>query len=487
MTLRRFYLISVAVMAAATLGAAAALAALAWRFEDATESMTDAIERLDAAQDMRANIHLHHNQSLMRELENGDERLAARQKAVDRLKRDLAAMSEDADNSDSRARMRDAQSALVSYLSEWKRKSDGGLFGPPLFHATAASVERLLSTIDRIIAANVAQGRRAELDAIASSSAARVISTLVAFFVLAAGLALAWASRAMVAAPLWKLRERIDQYRLGSLDPAATSVGGAEDIRAIEIAFDEMRGRLEEQRARQLTSLAGIAHDIRNPVGALQMCGEILAQPDLSSAERLETAAIVERQARRLGALVSDVLDEARAEIGRVVLRAESIDLRELARESVALFRRATSEHEIALVEDSNPVEVLGDANRLAQVLNNLLTNALKYSPAGGRIEVACTGRVADGAAEICVRDAGVGFDPEDAARIFEPFQRADAVKNDFAGVGIGLSVSRRIVEAHGGAIEARSDGKGKGSLFTVRLPLAAARSAPEPAREASK
>jgi PAS domain S-box-containing protein len=223
--------------------------------------------------------------------------------------------------------------------------------------------------------------------------------------------------------------------------------------------------------------LSVASHELRTPLTVLQLelqsLTQLLAKSEASPGaevarskfpRKLESAT---RQVGRLGRLVDDLLDVSRISSGRLTLRPEPLDVRELARE---VIERHAAQAEAAgcdvrlMVESS--VEGRWDRLRLEQVLTNLLTNAIKYA-AGKPVEIQVSAR--GEVAEVSVRDAGMGIHPQDAARIFDRFERAVSSKN-YGGLGLGLYITRQIVEAHGGNISVHSE-PGKGSTFTVALP----------------
>lgn len=235
---------------------------------------------------------------------------------------------------------------------------------------------------------------------------------------------------------------------------------------------------VKDQRRRQLTFLAGIAHDLRNPLATLKLSVQALERdPALITADRLSR---LDRQFDRLARMVGDLLDTTRIEAGELELELTELDLREPVRTVAALYAPTLTEHRLSVVVPEVPVPIQGDAQRLEQVASNLLNNAIKYSPGGGPVEVSL--QLVDGEAELSVSDRGVGIPPEDVDTIFAPFNRRPATAAAIPGVGLGLSIVRRIVRAHGGRIAVEST-PGLGSVFRVRLPLAAARPGASPCR----
>jgi signal transduction histidine kinase len=230
---------------------------------------------------------------------------------------------------------------------------------------------------------------------------------------------------------------------------------------------------LERQYDNRLAFLGGVVHDLRNPLSVLKLSTALLgadrpAQAPQSSEKAL---AVVRRQVERLERMLEDLLDAARVEAGHLELRLSRRDLRDISRDVVETFRESSPNHELRLALPEQPLLVSCDPLRIEQVLTNLVSNAIKYSPRGGKVEVALEQPGSE--AVLHVVDQGVGIPPDDQAHIFEPFRRSGASRELVAGAGLGLFVAQRIVEAHGGRIEVESR-PGAGSTFRVRLPLTA-------------
>jgi signal transduction histidine kinase len=189
-----------------------------------------------------------------------------------------------------------------------------------------------------------------------------------------------------------------------------------------------------------------------------------------------KTMALVRRQVARLDRMVGDLLDATRIEAGRFELSLEERDARELATAVVELYLAGGSSHDLRLQLPEEPVLLSCDATRVEQVLHNLVSNALKYSQAGSRVDV-LVGHEGDEAV-LSVVDRGIGISNEELRTLFAPFRRTGRAREKAPGVGLGLSVARRIVEAHGGRIEVESR-PGVGSTFRVRLPRAHAPARP--------
>jgi signal transduction histidine kinase len=229
-----------------------------------------------------------------------------------------------------------------------------------------------------------------------------------------------------------------------------------------------MARSLERQYENQLSFLAAVAHDLRNPIGALKTSAEILSGGrDLPPEKVSSIMAIIKRQAQGLDRMVGDLLDTSRIESGHLELRFSDCDARTIAQSAVDLFKPAANDYNFVLILPPQPVELRCDPLRIEQVLTNLVSNAVKYSRAGTTVEL----RLEEVAGEVCfhVSDQGVGIADDDLPYVFEPFRRTSTTKDDVPGVGLGLSVAQRIVRAHGGRIQVESR-LGKGTTFTVRI-----------------
>ena len=237
---------------------------------------------------------------------------------------------------------------------------------------------------------------------------------------------------------------------------------------------------LREAAQRKDHFLAILAHELRNPLSAIHNGVRLLQVPSVDE-ERLHWIhGLLERQLKHLTRLIDDLLDVARITSGRVRLQREPLDLQAVLGQSVESVRALVDAHrhtlEVQMPEE--PLYVDGDLVRLAQVFGNLLTNAVKYTKDGGRIEIDV--RTEDDeplpCAVVTVRDSGDGIPPHMLERVFELFSQATpAEARPRGGLGIGLSLVRGLVELHGGSVHARSEGVGHGSEFVVRLPLRAA------------
>ena len=258
----------------------------------------------------------------------------------------------------------------------------------------------------------------------------------------------------------------------------------------------EMEALLRTADSNKNQFLATLAHELRNPLSPIRNAAALLGATGDGAAERQARARdVITRQVDHLAHLVDDLLDVARISEGKIVLRNEEVDLKSVIAQAIetAAPLIATRQHNLEVQQPNDDIWVMGDPVRLAQSVGNLLHNAAKFTPAGGIItlSVDVSGEGANNRVRISVHDNGIGIDEDNLPRIFGMFAQA-AVPPDRApeGLGIGLSLVSHLAELHGGRLEAASPGIGKGSTFTIELPLlriaSSAIVAPPPEVEAS-
>ncbi|HZX26795.1 MAG TPA: ATP-binding protein [Telluria sp.] len=219
--------------------------------------------------------------------------------------------------------------------------------------------------------------------------------------------------------------------------------------------------------------LATLAHELRNPLAPIRTGLDILRIRSGDAEATRRATDIMERQLRQMVRLVDDLLDVSRINTGKFAIKTGRVELKAVVNDALEVVRPYIELHGHELVLDlpDRPVFLNGDATRLAQILSNLLNNAAKYTNRGGRVSLSA--QVEDKLLTIRVADNGIGIEPHMLNQVFEMFVQVDSsLERTNAGLGVGLSLAKRLVELHGGTIEARSAGAGKGSEFVVRLPI---------------
>ncbi len=227
---------------------------------------------------------------------------------------------------------------------------------------------------------------------------------------------------------------------------------------------------IREGDQRKTDFLAVLSHELRNPLGPIRNSVFMLDRAPPGSDAARRASEVLHRQTEHLTRLVDDLLDINRITHGKLELQLASVDARDIVRRSCDDMRAVFEQRglEMRLFLSGSPVWVDADESRLAQMVENLLGNALKFTPAGGRVEVEVAAR--EGACEIAVRDTGIGIESADLAHIFEPFVQSGRTRGQ--GLGIGLALVKELAQKHRGAVRARSAGAGGGAEFVLTLPL---------------
>ena len=273
-----------------------------------------------------------------------------------------------------------------------------------------------------------------------------------------------------------------DAYLTHPFEPAEL-IATVHALLRIRNAERELRRRadaLVEADKRKDEFLAMLAHELRNPLAAITTAMPLLRKY-CTEPERFDgIVGVVERQSRHLARLIDDLLDVSRFSRGQIELRRSTIDLRQPLADAVAASRAvyAARDQELDVHVPDEPLWLVADAARLQQVFANLLDNASKYSERGTRVAVEVSAQKDESRrfARVVVRDQGIGIEPSVMPHVFELFMQADhSLERTRGGMGIGLTLVKRMVELHGGEAIARSEGLGKGSEFELRLPLSAA------------
>jgi len=287
---------------------------------------------------------------------------------------------------------------------------------------------------------------------------------------IGAGASLFLAGRAL--GPIDRITRTAQAIGAGNLQGRLGLAPRADEVGRLAATFDGMLDRLEHAFAQQRQFVADASHELRTPLAIIRSDLDILRRRPRAVAAHEEFEQGLDEEIRRLSALVEDLLTLARADSGQAELAREFVYLDALVATVAVRVGRLAEAKGVALglcVERDVPL--IGDPARLHQLALNLLGNAVKYTPAGGVVQVIVAAR--DGAACLEVADTGVGIPPEDLSRVFDRFYRADEARTRSAGgAGLGLAIARWCAEAHGGHIAVRSR-LGVGSVFTVSLPLA--------------
>lgn len=293
--------------------------------------------------------------------------------------------------------------------------------------------------------------------------------TLAAGAALAAALAVSAALSRSVVAPLQALQSASRRIAAGHYDQRV-QVTGKDEFGQLAQSFNRMAGKLEQVEEMRRRLIADIAHELRTPLTAIQGSTEGLLDGVLPAGE--DTFRQIHQEAIRLSRLVDDLQELSRVESGAYELTLRPVTLSDVVQTVSKRLSLSLTEKRLNLTPSlpAGLPPLLADEDRLIQILTNLLGNAIQYTPAGGAITVSA--RLEEGQVQVSVQDTGVGIPAEHLAHIFDRFYRVDKSRSrQYGGSGIGLTIVRYLVEAHGGRIWAESAGEGEGSTFHFTIP----------------
>ncbi len=264
-------------------------------------------------------------------------------------------------------------------------------------------------------------------------------------------------------------RRDLSEHTLQSLETAGVAIALGLERKRVETDLRHHARALEEADRRKDDFLAVLGHELRNPLAPLQTGLELIERGQGEPA----TVATMKRQLKHMKRLVDDLLDVSRILRGKIPIRQAPVAATVLVERAVETVRPLLTErgHDLRQSVEGDEMVVFADSERIVQVLTNILNNACRYTPNGGRIELSVERSDAD---EVVfqVRDNGVGIDPDFLSQVFAPFSQADkSLDRSIGGLGLGLTLARRLALLHGGALEVASEGKGKGTTCTIRLP----------------
>jgi two-component system sensor histidine kinase BaeS len=308
----------------------------------------------------------------------------------------------------------------------------------------------------------------------AAFASATIISLLVALLAsILMALAVTWYITRRVQRSLTAVADSASEIAGGRYGSRIPSTGLGGEFNQLAATFNQLAERLETVEITRRRLLADLAHEMRTPLATIGAYLEALEDGvrDLDDS----TLAVLHSSTHRLGRLAEDISAVSRAEEGKLDIHPVPTDPRELIQAASRVAKDSYQTKGVALVaEPAVAATVSVDPERMAQVLGNLLENALRHTPRGGTVTLTC--RSVDGTwVEITVTDSGEGISREHLIHVFDRFYRVDSARNrGQGGSGIGLTIARALVEVHGGRIRAYSPGRGRGAAFTVRLPVAA-------------
>ena len=451
-----------------------ASAAVSTQLFNVTSEMVEIAEKLHRdnanvfiAQNLRQHLTTFRRQALLTDIKSRAERQATLYGSENSLIEEMNLMSQSSVTATDKMHFDKISINLKKYLNDWGEARKKRLKGERLYLVTSTAYEDTIEAIHELLNFNyeAAETTREAAHSLSLKYRENLKIYWLAFFVAITLLFLSFYY--VIYRPLHEFHLSIRNF--GNIDahssPSKTFI---HEIHQIRLEFSAMKKRLERQNKQRLGFLAAVAHDLKNPLAALQMSLELLIQQSINS-ENAAITGIIRRQFKQLTRLINDLLDTSRIEMGELRLERIEFDLSELVKECISLFESSSKIHSFNVFIEAAEGSVFADRDRIAQVLNNLLSNAIKYSPSGGPIDVVV--RVENKTAFVSVSDKGVGIEPEDLDSIFEPFQRSKSAHHNLPGVGLGLSTARKILHGHKGELSVKST-LGQGTTFTFTLPI---------------
>jgi signal transduction histidine kinase/CheY-like chemotaxis protein len=375
----------------------------------------------------------------------------------------------------------DAVAVLRSRYREWHQQAAVTLTDPKTARASASMIARKAEM-------DMVRARVASIIAREDSlrdARARMVEVETRFTTLGSVVALVGLGGTLSLLTRKRLRQVADTYEEALSRSAESEAALAELVEAERDAREKAQDAL---RAKD-EFLSTLSHELRTPLTAILGWAGVLRVKKVSAETVDRAMASIERNARAQAQIVDDILDVSRIVAGKFQLRLASTDITTLVLAAIDVVRFSAESKGVTLEAalDGQPIRMVGDPDRLQQVVWNLLSNAIKFTPRNGRVEVR-VGRV-DSRVHIQVRDTGEGIRPEFLPHVFERFRQADSsLKRPHGGLGLGLSIVKHLVDLHGGDVRVESAGVGRGAVFTVTLPVAAADYvlAPSPPRESA-
>lgn len=285
---------------------------------------------------------------------------------------------------------------------------------------------------------------------------------------------MAWLVSRTIANPLQHIARAAAAVARGDYSQQVP-ISGPPEVRAVARSFNSMSAAVQATQISQRDFVANVSHDLKTPLTSIQ--GYSQAIVDGAAAQPVEAARIIYEEAGRLNRLVVELTDLARLQNGGFSMQKVPLEIGQIAAAVAQRLAIVAEQAGVTLTAAAAPVPLVdGDGDRLAQVITNLISNAIKYTPRGGQVWVST--QVNHGGVEVVVQDTGIGIPPDDLPRIFERFYQVDRARGPHRGAGLGLAIAHEIVQAHGGTLTATSGGPNTGAVFTLWLPAPSVKAA---------
>lgn len=450
------------------LAASIALIDFAHSLHTTSASLYGSAESINAAQELEDSLLAHARESMLWGVTHESQHLVRRDESRVLLHKWFREIELHIGGQSEQQLLSEAEKTVDGYLAERDRLEAESVPASVISERIEPTVDRAKAMLEKVTAINVLQARNEFAAATDVGTRANLVGGVVVALIFLIIPIVLWVVNANIVKPLSKVDLSI--RALADRQPVVPLDTGVTELRNVSKAVVEMAADLNQQRENQLRYLAAVAHDLRNPLSAIAMSSELIAQDETLCGDTKQCFDVIHRQTTFLGRMVSDLLDTTRIESGHLELNRKLEDVRGVVTDCAELFRNYSTPHRIVLSTGGEPITCSIDPLRISQVVNNLISNAIKYSPYGGDVIIVVEDEGHQAVIEVIDRGAGINVD--ELEQIFEPFKRSKSTKGTIPGVGLGLFTARKIVNAHGGHIEVESV-VGVGSTFRVCLPLA--------------
>jgi two-component system OmpR family sensor kinase len=293
--------------------------------------------------------------------------------------------------------------------------------------------------------------------------------TMAGAVILIFGIAGGWWFVSRALRPIENISVAAVKISAGDLSQRINVAEAESELGQLAAVLNSTFARLESAFAQQKQFASDAAHELRTPVAVILTQTQTALNRERDAASYKETVEACQRAAQRMRKLIKSLLELARLDAGQEKLKRLHFDFSKTVEDCVELIRPLADGHNVKIISELEPLEISGDSERLAQVVTNLLTNAIQYNRDGGEVRVRL--KIKDGFAALKISDTGAGISAEDLPHVFKRFYRGDKSRTGSGNTGLGLAISKAIVEAHGGTIEVASK-EDAGTVFRVKLPL---------------
>ena len=365
-------------------------------------------------------------------------------------------------------RINRVEESVFYYLTARKKLAKKGSLKKAIGETTGP-LEDALASFDILVADNTHRADQAIVDSERTDQISSRLSKVGVVCAFLFFVTIIVATSKYLYSPLNRIYDAILTFSNGKKNSRAPEEG-LKDLKLIAAQFNSLADQTNEFSRKRAQFLAGTAHDIRTPLTALKSSVELLKSHfvKFSEKQRTDCLSLIEKQIVRMESLTSSFLDTVRIESGEFRLNTRKVDVTQLVRDAVELWSSYSNKHKLISKIQQGPIYLECDPVRIDQIMTNLISNAIKYSPKGGIIEVSL--QSSGEMTAIAIKDQGLGISHDEIGNIFEAFHRSESAQDLVPGIGIGLWITKRLVEAHHGNIQVESE-VGKGATFKIQFP----------------